>query len=74
MIKGLLTFSFALFCHLALTAQEIPNHSFESWSGGDPVDWLTTDISGFDAVSQSSDAYANIRCGSRFSVSSFFTS
>jgi len=40
-----------------VNAQEIPNNSFEDWSGSDPIDWLTADVSGFDAVSQSSDAY-----------------
>ncbi len=51
------TISFIVILLSALNAQEIPNKSFEFWSGGDPVDWLTTDVSGFDAVSQSSDAY-----------------
>ena len=40
-----------------VNAQEIPNNSFENWSGGDPVDWMTFDVQGLDAVSQSSDAY-----------------
>ena len=47
----------ALIFLTVVNAQEIPNNSFEDWSGGDPVDWLTSDVSGFDAVSQSSDAY-----------------
>ena len=38
-------------------AQEIPNNSFENWNAGDPVDWWTNDIVGFDAVTQTSDAW-----------------
>jgi len=51
------TIALVLIFLTVVNAQEIPNKSFEFWSGGDPVDWLTTDVSGFDAVSQSSDAY-----------------
>jgi len=57
MTKSLFTVFIILIFQLAPSAQEIPNHSFEIWSDGDPVDWLTTDVIGFDAVSQSSDAY-----------------
>jgi len=56
MKKRLLVFSCILLFHLSLTAQEIPNPSFESWSGGDPVDWLTSDLPGLDGILQSSDA------------------
>lgn len=31
-----------LFVGLSLSAQEIPNSSFENWTGGEPVDWHTT--------------------------------
>ena len=47
----------ALIFLTVVNAQEIPNNSFEDWSGGDPVSWQTSDSPGLDAVSQSSDAY-----------------
>ena len=51
------TIALVLIFLTVVNAQEIPNKSFEDWSGGDPVNWLTSDVSGFDAVSQSSDAF-----------------
>ena len=52
-----LTMALVLIFLTVVNAQEIPNNSFENWSGGDPVDWQTSDSPGLDAVSQSSDAY-----------------
>ena len=36
------TLIFSLFISLGLMAQDIPNASFENWSGGEPVSWHTT--------------------------------
>lgn len=46
-----------LTCSISFT-QEIPNNSFEFWTGGDPDDWSTTDFPPvLDAVTQTSDAF-----------------
>ena len=44
-------------CSISFT-QEIPNNSFEFWTGGDPDNWSTTDFPPvIDAVTQTSDAW-----------------
>jgi len=51
---------FFLLCvfSISLSNAQPLNNSFESWTNGDPTDWLTTDFTGIaDAVTQSSDAY-----------------
>jgi hypothetical protein len=45
------------FCFSSLLFAQPLNNSFESWTNGDPDNWLTTDVVGFiDGVTQSSDA------------------
>ncbi len=58
-MKKLYFSSFTLFVILMLSSSafpQIPNNGFENWDQGDPVDWWTGDLAGFDAVTQSSDA------------------
>jgi hypothetical protein len=56
MKKNLLLLSFTLV--VALTHAQIPNPSFENWTGGDPDQWFTSNIPGFALVTQVTTAHA----------------
>jgi hypothetical protein len=50
---------FALALHSTSNAQAIPNGGFETWAGGDPAGWLTTnDDTLFVNVTKSTDAHS----------------
>ncbi len=44
--------TFCLLCYQPITAQDIPNASFETWSGGEPVNWHTTNQPFFTTVTR----------------------
>ena len=42
-----------------LTFSQIPNHSFENWTNGNPDNWMTNNITGYvEPVTQSNDAHS----------------
>jgi hypothetical protein len=56
MKKYILLFSFLLV--ITITNGQIPNASFENWTGGDPDQWFTSNIPGNAFVTQVTNAHA----------------
>jgi len=58
-MKKILLLSFVMVAALSTSYSQnpVPNPGFENWSGGNPDNWSSTNITGFIGVTQSSDAH-----------------
>lgn len=55
---GMIGLAMMLISNILLAQNPIPNPGFESWSGGEPDGWTTTNSSPFNAITQSSTAHS----------------
>lgn len=72
-IIGMVGLAIMLISNIVLAQNPIPNPGFENWSGGEPDGWYTGNITGFNAITQSSTAHSGSSAmrGEILSVSGF---